>query len=119
MSKITVSDQFVEIYQNFTKENQVENMNKLTKEELYFLIINVVDNLDEDNPILKDNINYTKNIYDRMERGTAVKDKPITLKKQAHIVKLFGSPYMENNLSVEIDDFERDNDEIKSTVSLS
>ena len=69
--------------------------------------------------LLKDNINYTKNIYDRMERGTAVKDKPITLKKQAHIVKLFGSPYMENNLSVEIDDFERDNDEIKSIRSDS
>lgn len=56
MSKITVSDQFIEIYQNFTKENQVENMNKLTKEELYFLIIKVVDNLDEGNPILKENI---------------------------------------------------------------
>ena len=69
--------------------------------------------------LLKDNINYTKNIYDRMERGAAVKDKPITLKKQAHIVKLFGSPYMENNLSVEIDDFERDNDEIKSIRSDS
>jgi len=69
--------------------------------------------------LLKDNINYTKNIYDRMERGPAVKDKPITLKKQAHIVKLFGSPYMENNLSVEIDDFERDNDEIKSIRSDS
>jgi len=69
--------------------------------------------------LLKDNINYTKNIYDRLERGSAVKDKPITLKKQAHIVKLFGSPYMENNLSVEIDDFERDNDEIKSIRSDS
>lgn len=56
MSKITVSDQFIEIYKNFTKENQVENMNKLTKEELYFLIINVVDNLDEENPILQENI---------------------------------------------------------------
>lgn len=56
MSKIIVSDQFVEIYQNFTKENQVENMNKLNKEELYFLLINVFDNLYEENPILKENI---------------------------------------------------------------
>jgi hypothetical protein len=72
--------------------------------------------------LLKDNINFTKNIYDRLENGqltTKAKDKPITLKKQAHIVKLFGSPYMENNLSVEIDDFERDNDEIKSIRSDS
>ena len=60
MSKITVSDQFIEIYQNITKENQVENMNKLTKEELYFLLINVFDNLYEaiscENPILKENM---------------------------------------------------------------
>lgn len=75
MSKITVSDQFVEIYQNFTKENQVENMNKLTKEELYFLLINVFDNLYEENPILKENIKSFRKeameiLYIQMDRKT-------------------------------------------------
>ena len=56
MSKITVSDQFIYIYQNFTKENQVENMNNLSKEELYLLLICVIDNIDPENPILKENM---------------------------------------------------------------
>jgi hypothetical protein len=73
--------------------------------------------------LLRDNINFTKNIYDRLEKGQLTttakdKDKPITLKKQAHIVKLFGSP-REENLSVEIDELACDNDEIKSIRSDS
>ena len=56
MSKITVSDQFIDIYQNFTKENQVENMNNLSKEELYLLLICVIDNIYPENPILKENM---------------------------------------------------------------
>jgi hypothetical protein len=73
--------------------------------------------------LLRDNINVTKNIYDRLEQGQLTtkakdKDKPITLKKQAHIVKLFGSP-REENLSVEIDELACDNDEIKSIRSDS
>jgi hypothetical protein len=60
MSKITVSDQFIDIYQNFTKESQVENMNNLSKEELYLLLICVIDgekdNIDPENPILKENM---------------------------------------------------------------
>ena len=75
--------------------------------------------------LLRDNINVTKNIYDTLEQGQLTtkakdkeKDKPITLKKQAHIVKLFGSP-REENLSVEIDELACDNDEIKSIRSDS
>ena len=75
--------------------------------------------------LLRDNINVTKNIYDTLEQGQITtkakdkeKDKPITLKKQAHIVKLFGSP-REENLSVEIDELACDNDEIKSIRSDS
>ena len=60
MSKITVSDQFIDIYQNFTKENQVENMNNLSKEELYLLLICVIDNIDPENSILKENIKPLK-----------------------------------------------------------
>jgi hypothetical protein len=77
--------------------------------------------------LLRDNINVTKNIYDTLEQGQLTtkakdkakdKDKPITLKKQGHIVKLFGSP-REENLSVEIDELACDNDEIKSIRSDS
>lgn len=92
MSKITVSDQFIEIYQNFTKENQVENMNKLTKEELYFLIINVVDNLDEGNPILQENIkSFEKEameiMYIQMDRKTR---NPVLLK----LIEASGEEYI-------------------------
>ena len=72
--------------------------------------------------LLRDNINCSKNIYDILEKGqltTKVKDKPLTLKKQARIIQLFGGQHTDNNLSVEIDEFERDNDEIKSIRSDS
>ena len=92
MSKITVSDQFIEIYQNFTKENQVENMNKLTKEELYFLLINVFDNLYEENPILKENIKSFRKeameiLHIQMDRKTK---NPVLLK----LIEASGKEYI-------------------------
>lgn len=92
MSKITVSDQFVDIYQNLTKENQVENINKLSKEELYLLLIYAIDNLDEENPILIENMKTFENegmeIFDiQDDNGTS---NPVLLK----LIKASGSKYI-------------------------
>jgi hypothetical protein len=92
MSKITVSDQFIEIYQNFTKENQVENMNKLTKEELYFLIINVLDNLDEENPILQENIKSFRK--ETMEILHIQKDKKTSNPVLLKLIEASGKEYI-------------------------
>lgn len=92
MSKITVSDQFVDIYQNLTKENQVENINKLSKEELYLLLIYAIDNLDEENPILKENMKTFENegmeiLNIQMDRKTK---NPVLLK----LIEASGNEYI-------------------------
>ena len=92
MSKITVSDQFVDIYQNLTKENQVENINKLSKEELYLLLIYAIDNIDPENTILIENMKTFENegmeIFDiQDDNGTS---NPVLLK----LIKASGSKYI-------------------------
>jgi hypothetical protein len=46
--KLTVSQLFVEIYKNFNVSDQRENMKKLPKDELYYLLDTCIDSHDED-----------------------------------------------------------------------
>lgn len=46
--KLTVSQLFVEIYRNFNVSDQIENMKKLSKDELYYLLDTCIDSHDED-----------------------------------------------------------------------
>ena len=43
---LIVSDLFAKIYENFNVDDQLENMYKLSEEELYLLILYVLDNHD-------------------------------------------------------------------------
>jgi len=45
---IKVSQRFIEIYRNFNVSDQREEMNKLSKEELYLLLDSCVDNHDDE-----------------------------------------------------------------------
>jgi hypothetical protein len=52
---ITVSNEFVDIYKNFNVVSQVDNMNKLSKRELYLLLTVCLDKFSDDDPVIKYN----------------------------------------------------------------
>ena len=56
VKNVTVSDLFVEIYENFNVVDQVENMNNLSEEELYLLITYVLDRHSDDDPVVVHNL---------------------------------------------------------------
>lgn len=52
---IKVSDEFMYIYRNFNVSDQIENMKKLNREELYLLLFSCIDRQDEDDSISMNN----------------------------------------------------------------
>ncbi len=50
---VAVSDEFVKIYKNFNVVNQVEEMKKLSKRELYLLLTLSLDKFSEEDPVAK------------------------------------------------------------------
>lgn len=52
---IMVSNEFVEIYKHFNVISQVEKMNKLSRKELFLMLILAFDNFSEDNNIVIEN----------------------------------------------------------------
>jgi hypothetical protein len=54
-NKVVVSDLFVDIYTNFNVCSQVENMRKLSKKELYLLIIVALDKHSDEDPVVLHN----------------------------------------------------------------
>jgi hypothetical protein len=74
MAKIEVSKEFYDIYINFNVCNQIDNMNLLSKKELYFLLVNVLDKFDETDPVVRTNLLPFKDmfmeIYDLMDDST-------------------------------------------------
>lgn len=58
---IIVSDEFVDIYQNFNVFCQFKKMKKLTRRELYLLLTVCLDKHDDEIPIVKSNFVKFKN----------------------------------------------------------
>lgn len=54
--KLQVSDLFVEIYTNLNVCSQLENMEKLSKKELYLLLIIALDKHNDEDPVLLHNL---------------------------------------------------------------
>jgi len=52
---VKVSDEFIDIYRNFHIYNQVDRMNKLSRVELFLLLVLAIDKYDENNNIVMDN----------------------------------------------------------------
>jgi hypothetical protein len=53
---LKVSDLFVEIYTNLNVWSQLENMKKLSKKELYLLLIVALDKHSDDDPVVLHNL---------------------------------------------------------------
>ena len=53
---LKVSDIFVEIYTNLNVCSQIENMKKLSKKELYLLLIVALDKHNDDDPVVLHNL---------------------------------------------------------------
>lgn len=54
--KLQVSDLFVEIYTNLNVCSQLENMEKLSKKELYLLLIIALDKHNDEDPVVLHNL---------------------------------------------------------------
>lgn len=54
--KLQVSDLFVEIYTNLNVCSQLENMEKLSKKELYLLLILSLDKHNDEDPVVLHNL---------------------------------------------------------------
>ena len=53
--KIAVTNEFIEIYQNFNVSSQIDKMNNLSKKELYLLLLLCIDNHSEEDPVCINN----------------------------------------------------------------
>ncbi len=79
--KLQVSDLFVEIYTNLNVCSQLENMEKLSKKELYLLLILSLDKHNEDDPVVlynllpwKDTVIEIFNLQDDKETDIELKE---------------------------------------------
>lgn len=68
VENVIVSDLFEKIYENFNVVDQVENMNNLSEEELYLLLVYVLDRHSDEDPVVVHNLQPFKEkvmeIYD-------------------------------------------------------
>lgn len=58
--KISVSDEFIDIYVNFNVSSQVDKMQKLTKRELYLLLVLCLDFHSDEDPVCINNYKLFK-----------------------------------------------------------
>ena len=96
---VTVSDLFVEIYVNFNVVDQIENMKKLSEEELYLLITYVLDRHSDDDPIVVHNLLPFKD--KSMEIYELQDDKETTNTILLELVEKTGDKYIETDYVVD------------------
>jgi len=92
---VTVSDLFVKIYENFNVVDQVENMNNLSEEELYLLLVYVLDRHSDEDPVVIHNLATFKDkvmeIYDIQD------DKETTNTVLLELIEKTGDKYIETD----------------------
>jgi len=92
---VTVSDLFVKIYENFNVVDQVENMNNLSEEELYLLLVYVLDRHSDEDPVVVHNLQPFKDkvmeIYDIQD------DKETTNTILLELIEKTGDKYIETD----------------------
>lgn len=93
--KVTVSDLFVEIYQNFNVTLQIEKMKLLSKKELYLLLTVCLDKFSDTDKVVKENFLPFKeevmNIY------TVQDDKESEIEEIKLLVEETGDKYIETD----------------------
>lgn len=59
-NKIKVSDEFIDIYKNFNVSSQIDKMQKLSKRELYLLLVLCLDFHSDEDPVCINNYKLFK-----------------------------------------------------------
>jgi phage terminase large subunit-like protein len=96
---LKVSDLFLEIYTNLNVCSQLENMAKLSKKELYLLLIVALDKHSDDDPVVLHNLLPWKDtaleIFDLQE------DKECTIPELIELVEETGDKYIDVTIIVD------------------
>lgn len=98
VKNVTVSDLFVKIYQNFNVVDQIENMNNLSEEELYLLLVYVLDRHSDEDPVVVHNLQPFKEKV--MEIYELQDDKETTNPVLLTLVEKTGDKYIETDYVV-------------------
>jgi Fe-S-cluster formation regulator IscX/YfhJ len=100
IKKVSVSDEFIDIYRHFNVSNQIDRMNKLSERELYLLLTFCLDKHDDENVTVKQNfIQFEKQI---MEIFEIQDDKETTNQVILDLIKETGDNYIETENIVDI-----------------
>lgn len=99
VKNVTVSDLFVKIYENFNVVDQIENMNNLSEEELYLLLVYVLDRHSDEDPVVVHNLQPFKEKV--MEIYELQDDKETNNKVLLELVEKTGDKYIETDYVVD------------------
>jgi Fe-S-cluster formation regulator IscX/YfhJ len=99
VKNVTVSDLFVKIYENFNVVDQVENMNNLSEEELYLLLVYVLDRHSDEDPVVVHNLQPFKEKV--MEIYELQDDKETNNTVLLELVDKTGDKYIETDYVVD------------------
>jgi hypothetical protein len=99
VKNVTVSDLFVKIYENFNVVDQVENMNNLSEEELYLLLVYVLDRHSDEDPVVVHNLQPFKEKV--MEIYELQDDKETNNIVLLELVEKTGDKYIETDYVVD------------------
>lgn len=84
--KLSVSDEFLDIYLNINVNSQFEKMKKLSKKELYLLLILIIDKFSDEDPTVIKNISpfmdEIMKIYDVQDDIEVTDEDLLTLIKE-------------------------------------
>lgn len=98
--KLQVSDLFVEIYTNLNVCSQLENMEKLSKKELYLLLILALDKHNDEDPVLLHNLLPWKDTA--LQIFELQDDKETDILELKELVEETGDKYIDVTILVDV-----------------
>lgn len=98
--KLQVSDLFVEIYTNLNVCSQLENMEKLSKKELYLLLIIALDKHNDEDPVVLHNLLPWKDTA--LQIFELQDDKETDILELKELVEETGDKYIDVNILVDV-----------------
>jgi type IV secretory pathway VirB4 component len=98
---LIVSDEFINIYKNFNVIDQIENMKKLSRKELFLLLIFSLDKHSDEDPVVIHNLQPFKEecmlIFDLQD------DKEVDNEYIKELVELTDDKYIDTDVIVDTD----------------
>lgn len=98
--KLQVSDLFVEIYTNLNVCSQLENMEKLSKKELYLLLIISLDKHNDEDPVVLHNLLPWKDTA--LQIFELQDDKETDILELKELVEETGDKYIDVTILVDV-----------------